>query len=152
MTDIRQDGTKGYATVSVLNVQGVEASLPFYIWGNQNCDNKSSNFNEATQITKELIEAGFTDVYITDADGVEVEAHRWQCCNCMESSPHPDNECVLHALLTVLRERETHTEIQLEKLYINCNVDLLWDELGRVVNDLGNGRYFDDGQSLNSES
>lgn len=78
------------------------------------------------------------------------EAPRWRCCNCMEPSPHPDNECVLHALLTVLRERETHSEEELEKIYINCNVDLLWNELGRIVNDLGNGRYLDDGQSLNS--
>lgn len=74
----------------------------------------------------------------------------WRCCNCMEPSPHPDNGCVLHAFVTVLRERETHSDSQLENLYISCNVDRLWDHLGGIIDGLGNGRYLDDGQRLNA--
>lgn len=78
----------------------------------------------------------------------EVAPH-WRCCNCSEPSPHPDNGCVLHAFVTVLRERGTHSESQLENIYINCNVDRLWDQLGGIIDDLGNGRYLDNGQNLN---
>lgn len=77
------------------------------------------------------------------------EAPHWRCCNCMEPSPHPDNGCVLHALLTVLRDRETHSESQLEIIYIKCDVDRLWDQLGGIIDDLGNERYLDNCQTLN---
>lgn len=62
------------------NVLGQVAALPFYIWANEDCDNKSDNFKKAKAIRLALFNEGGQSVHIVDADGVEVvdseiEAH-----------------------------------------------------------------------------
>lgn len=54
------------------NVLGKEAQSPFYIWANEDCANSESDFEAAKRIRLDLIEEGCDDVYIVDADGVEV--------------------------------------------------------------------------------
>ncbi|KLR57140.1 hypothetical protein [Diaphorobacter sp. J5-51] len=62
------------------NVLGTVAVPPFYIWANEDCDNKSDSFSEAKAIRLALFNGGGESVHIVDADGVEVvdteiEAH-----------------------------------------------------------------------------
>lgn len=62
------------------NVLGQVAAKPFYIWADEDCDNKTDSLKEAKAIRLELFNAGREDVYIADADGVEmvdaeIEAH-----------------------------------------------------------------------------
>jgi hypothetical protein len=62
------------------NVLGRDAAKPFYIWANDDCDNKTDSFKEAKVIRLELFNDGCEDVHIVDADGIEVvdaeiEAH-----------------------------------------------------------------------------
>lgn len=54
------------------NVLGNSAEAPFYIWANSDCANKTEDFVEAKRIRKSLVNEGAEDVYILDADGVEV--------------------------------------------------------------------------------
>lgn len=66
--------------VELKNTLGQVATAPFYIWANDDCANKTNNFNEAKAIRLTLFNEGGESVYIVDADGVEVvdaeiEAH-----------------------------------------------------------------------------
>lgn len=61
------------------------------------------------------------------------------CCNPIND--HPRNQCMLAVLIQCLRERGELEEGQLLKLHQDCDVDALWDQLGLVIDDLGNGRY-----------
>lgn len=54
------------------NVLGKPAAAPFYIWANSDCANKTEDFEEAKRIRKSLVGEGAEDVYISDAEGVEV--------------------------------------------------------------------------------
>lgn len=54
------------------NVLGEKAQPPFYIWANEDCANSEVDFEAAKRIRLALINEGHTDVYIVDADGVEV--------------------------------------------------------------------------------
>ena len=59
-------------TKVVANVLGHPAAKPFYIWANEDCANSTHAFWEAKRIRASLIQDGAEDVYIADADGVEV--------------------------------------------------------------------------------
>ena len=62
------------------NVLGQVAAKPFYICANGDCANKADSFRQAKIVRLALFNDGCEDVYIVDADGVEVvdkeiEAH-----------------------------------------------------------------------------
>ncbi len=64
------------------------------------------------------------------------------CPNC--NSPvrdHQENGCVLAALTTVLRDRGEHSARKLQSLHANCDADALWNDVGRIVDKLGEGGY-----------
>ena len=64
------------------------------------------------------------------------------CPNCDDDLANdPGNTCVLAALIDVLRDRDEHTEEQLQALHAACDVDRLWDRLGPVIDDLGEGEF-----------
>lgn len=55
------------------NVLGTPAVPPFYVWANEDCQNKAEDFQEAKRIRKALLdEDSADDVHIVDADAVEV--------------------------------------------------------------------------------
>ena len=56
----------------LLTVLGEVPSPPFYIWANEDCANTADDFDGAKLIRKSLIDDGAEEVYIVDADGVEV--------------------------------------------------------------------------------
>jgi len=65
-----------------------------------------------------------------------------RCPNCIEPiEGHPENGCVVAALIGVLRDREDHTEEQLLQLHRDIDVDALWDVLGPVIDTLGDGGF-----------
>lgn len=57
---------------ALLNVAGSVAQSPFYIWGNEDCANSTPDFQQAKAIRLALFNEGAEDVYIADANGVEV--------------------------------------------------------------------------------
>lgn len=65
------------------------------------------------------------------------------CPNCGQHpvKNHPQTGCLLAALVQVLRDRGEYTEQQLHAIHANCNEDLLWDDIGDIVNRLGNGEF-----------
>lgn len=64
------------------------------------------------------------------------------CPNCDQRvANHPENGCVLAALIQVARDRGGVPERKLRKLHAECNVDALWDDVGRIVDDLEDGHY-----------
>lgn len=54
---------------------------------------------------------------------------------------HPQTGCVLAALVQVLRDRGEHTEEGLLAIHADCDEDHLWNELGDIVDRLGNGEF-----------
>lgn len=54
---------------------------------------------------------------------------------------HPDNGCVLNTLLGVLRDRGSLEEADILDLHAKCDVDALWQDLGRIIDRLEDGRY-----------
>lgn len=65
-----------------------------------------------------------------------------ECPNC--TSPvidHPENGCVLAALVQVLRERSEHTDDQLHTIHAEVNADIFWKDIGAIVDRLGDGEY-----------
>lgn len=54
------------------NVLGQPAVKPFYIWADEDFANKTEEFKEAKRIRESLVNDGCEDVYIVDAEGVEV--------------------------------------------------------------------------------
>ena len=60
-------------TTTILNVLGEPAPHPFYIWANGDCANVTDDFDEAKRIRLKLLDEDLADdVYVADADGVEV--------------------------------------------------------------------------------
>lgn len=65
-----------------------------------------------------------------------------RCPNCFDPiEGHPDSACVLNALIQVVRERGDLTEEQLRALHRDANVDVLWEDLGPVIDRLQAGGY-----------
>jgi|LNAQ01.1.fsa_nt_gb hypothetical protein len=80
LNSIEQPEASHDNSVDLKNVLGQAPTPPFYIWANEDCDNKCDSFKEAKAIRLELINDGCESVHIVDADGVEVvdaeiEAH-----------------------------------------------------------------------------
>ncbi len=65
------------------------------------------------------------------------------CPNCTISAvkDHPEDGCVLAALIQVLREREELPERTLLALHAKTDVDALWDDLGPILDKLEDGSY-----------
>lgn len=64
------------------------------------------------------------------------------CPNCGAAVvDHPQNGCALAALIGVVRERGDTPEDEIRKLHAGCDSDALWNDLGRVVDALQDGRY-----------
>ena len=64
------------------------------------------------------------------------------CPNCGDPiDAHERNGCVLEAFIGVLRSRDNLSETALQDIWSNCNVDALWDDLGRVLDNLEAGHY-----------
>lgn len=65
-----------------------------------------------------------------------------KCPNCSEQvENHPQNGCVLAALVEILRDRGRYTDQTLQTIHANCDVDALWEDLGPVIDRLGDGDY-----------
>lgn len=65
-----------------------------------------------------------------------------RCPNCGEPiARHSTNSCVLNAFIGVLRDRGDIEEHRLRELHADCNVDVLWGDVGDVVDKLGSGDY-----------
>lgn len=64
------------------------------------------------------------------------------CPNCTQPVvDHPENGCVLAALIGVVRERGNKNEAELIELHADANVDALWDVLGPVIDGLEEGEF-----------
>ena len=69
-------------------------------------------------------------------------ANKLKCPNCGGNvANHPEDGCVLAALIQVIRERQSMSEKELRKLHANADVDALWDDLGRIIDKLEEGNY-----------
>lgn len=64
------------------------------------------------------------------------------CPNCTEPvADHPENGCVLAALIDVIRSRGTFGERKLRNIHAAVDADALWCDIGEIVDDLEEGRY-----------
>lgn len=64
------------------------------------------------------------------------------CPNCTKSIVgETDSGCALHMLIQTLRERATKSEGRLLELHAQCDADALWTRLGKVADDLEDGRF-----------
>ena len=64
------------------------------------------------------------------------------CPNCgCPVEGHPNNACVLAALIGVVRDRENLTEDELLALHRNACVDVMWDDIGPILDRLEEGFY-----------
>ena len=69
-------------------------------------------------------------------------ANRLNCPNCGGyAANHPEDGCVLAALIQVIRERQSMSEAKLRKIHAGTVVDVLWDDLGRIIDKLEDGTY-----------
>lgn len=89
-------------------------------------------------LAKEMIrdvEAEVARLASTREDGPE-------CPNC--GSPvdgHPEDGCILAAMIQCLADRGEIPEEDLLLIHANANTDLLWADLGPILDKLGNGIY-----------
>lgn len=63
------------------------------------------------------------------------------CGNGMPVSNHPENGCVLAALIQVIRDRGDLSERRILDLHANCDADWFWDAVGRVIDRLEAGEF-----------
>jgi hypothetical protein len=65
-----------------------------------------------------------------------------KCPNCDQPvKNHPENGCVLAALIGVLRERGTLDEVTIDQIHANCDVDSFWMAAGQLVDRLENKEF-----------
>ncbi|MCB1944521.1 MAG: hypothetical protein KDF55_02185 [Thauera sp.] len=65
-----------------------------------------------------------------------------ECPNCNGPvANHPENGCILAALIQVIRDRDVMSERSLRRLHADTDIEVLWCRLGAVVDDLEEGRY-----------
>lgn len=70
------------------------------------------------------------------------QAHHETCPNCGGSViDHPEDGCVLAALMTVLRDRGTHDQAALQRIHAQCDVESLWRSVDALVDQLAEGRF-----------
>lgn len=64
------------------------------------------------------------------------------CPNCAEPiAKHGKADCMLGAFIDLLRDRGNLSEQRLRKIHESTNADLFWDDVGRIVDCLGDGEY-----------
>lgn len=63
------------------------------------------------------------------------------CPNCSTPVSESNEGCLLHDLVQVAREREDMSESKLRRLHATVDVDRLWYDLGRIVDDIMEGRH-----------
>lgn len=65
------------------------------------------------------------------------------CPNCCVNSveDHPENGCVLAALIGVIRDRADISDEQRQEIHATCDVDALWNDIGKIVDRLEEGEY-----------
>lgn len=63
------------------------------------------------------------------------------CPNCGKPIGHEQNGCLLATLIEVLKERGEHTEEARRRIWAECDPDALWDDLGTIVDKLGESQY-----------
>lgn len=68
------------------------------------------------------------------------------CPNCGQSpvDNHPEDACVLAALIQVIRERGTSTEATLRAIHANVDIDRFWDDMVEIIDRLEGGDYTDE--------
>jgi hypothetical protein len=65
-----------------------------------------------------------------------------KCPNCCaEIDTHPRDECILYVFMTVLRDRGNLDDEQLAEIHANCAVDMMWDDIGPILDRLEEGYY-----------
>jgi hypothetical protein len=69
------------------------------------------------------------------------------CPNCTHPiEGHPQNSCVLAALIDCLRDRGDLSEEELAQRHADCDMDPFWDDMGPVLD-----RLEDDGYTISDE-
>jgi hypothetical protein len=65
------------------------------------------------------------------------------CPNCGQHpvANHPATGCVLAALIDLIRDRGTKSDMQIYKLHARCNADAMWGRIGPVIDDLEDGKF-----------
>jgi hypothetical protein len=64
------------------------------------------------------------------------------CPNCLEPlTTHPNNGCVLAAMIQVIRERGSLASDDLTEIHRDTDTDALWEDLGPVIDRLEAGGY-----------
>lgn len=68
---------------------------------------------------------------------------KMMCPNCagIPAQEHPQNGCVLAALIEVVRDRGEMSATDLAQLLANTDADALWNDLGPIVDTLEAGGY-----------
>lgn len=94
----------------------------------------------------EIGQIGACDSCQVETKGVTGSPVAWPnqpvCPNCGSLvSDHPENGCLLATLMSVLRERGTHEPGQIERIHARCDVDRMWQEVGELVDRLGEGAF-----------
>jgi len=65
-----------------------------------------------------------------------------KCPNCTATvHNHPQNDCVLAAMIQVLRDRGDHHPATLTRLHANCDADAFWNAAGAVIDRLGDSEF-----------
>ena len=73
------------------------------------------------------------------------------CPNCTRPIKEESAGCMLHSLMTALKDRETLSEAELESIHADCDVDALWNALGNILDDMEYGRYGGDVKKRNDD-
>lgn len=63
------------------------------------------------------------------------------CPNCSMPVVGDQDGCVVGSLFGILRERGELEESEVHHLHANCDLDRLWDKVGRLVDELGEGDF-----------
>ena len=69
--------------------------------------------------------------------------NRSRCPNCWAHpvDNHPENGCVLAALVQIIRERETVPETRLLRIHARTDITALWNTLGPLLDRLEVGEF-----------
>ena len=64
------------------------------------------------------------------------------CGNCLSPiENHPENGCVVGAMFKVLHDRGEMETSEINRLHATCDVGRLLDEIGLLVDELGDGDF-----------
>jgi hypothetical protein len=69
-------------------------------------------------------------------------ANKTLCANCVRNHDEVDDICVLSVLVGVsLQSRQSITDEQAIDIIKNTNADMLWDDIGPIIDRLEEGYY-----------